>query len=149
VLACFLVGGRKYEFTLIGWIDGGIEGNASREVIINDRPKVGFCKAEPRKGEPLDPKFTLSCTKFTDTETPLQYEFFYRREKTLETLGSGLEASRSRVTFPSGQEIVLYAKVSDSLGASSMVEFNSSIEVIHVWKWTEHKHSHITVMGCS
>jgi len=151
-----LVGGNKYEFTLIGWIDGGIDGNASREVTINEPPNVGSCTASPRKGVSLDPSFTLSCTKFTDTETPLHYEFFYSKgeEYKNETLGSGEEDSRSRITFPSGlkrirYELSLYAKVSDSLGASRMVEFNSSIEVIHGWRWVEPEHSHITVMGCS
>ena len=139
MFTCFLVGGNKYEFTLIGWIDGGIEGNASREVTINEPPSGGSCTASPDEGEPLDPSFQLKCEKFTDTERPLQYEFFYRKEEKDETLGSGLDALRSGVTFPSGLQIKsykldLYVKVSDSLGASEMVPFTSKIKVIHGWR---------------
>ena len=104
-----MVGGRKYEFILRGWIHGGIEGEAKREVTINEPPKrgeTGLCIAEPPEDKPLEPIFTLSCKEFEDEETPLQYEFFYskgERSKN-ETLGSSLEASRERVTFPSGLE---------------------------------------------
>jgi len=134
-----LVGGRKYEFTLFGRIDGGTEGKASREVTINEPPTGGSCIAQPDKGEPLDPSFELNCKGFTDDEKPLQYEFLYLKEEKNETLGSGLDALRKEVTFPSGlkkkdYKLELFVKVSDSLGASKMVRFNSSIKVIHGWR---------------
>lgn len=145
VLTCFLVGGKKYEFTLIGWIHGGKEGNAKREVAVNEPPKKraeqGKCTAKPLKGKPLEPEFTLSCTGFKDVDEPLQYEFFYSKGEGSknETLGSGIEDSRSRVTFPSGVKkngynLKLYAKISDSLGASEMFEFESPIKVIQGWR---------------
>jgi len=132
-----LVGGKKYVVTLIGWIVGGKEGNASREITINEPPKNGECTAEPLEGKPLEPDFTLRCKNFKDVETPLQYEFFYWRGEGLknETIGKGLEDIRSRVTFPSGLEkndndLTLYAKIFDGLGASEMVKFKSPIKVI-------------------
>ena len=117
---------------MTGSIKGGEEGEAKLEVTINEPPKDGTCTAKPRKGVPCDPMFTLTCTGFTDDEEPLQYEFFYSKGKGSknETLGSGLEPSRSRVTFPSGN-LMLYAKISDSLGASKMFPFEYAIQVIH------------------
>lgn len=139
-----MVGGRKYEFTLFGNIPGGIKGNAKREVTINEPPKRGkhgLCTAKPTEGKPLEPMFTLSCKGFEDEEEPLQYEFFYSKGEGSknETLGSSLEDSRERVTFPSGLKengytLTLYAKISDSLGASEMFKFNSAIKVIHGWR---------------
>ena len=117
---------------MIGNIKGGVDGKAKREVTINEPPKDGKCTAKPLKGEPCDPSFTLSCTGFTDDDKPLQYEFFYSKGEGSknETLGSGSEPSRSRVTFPSGN-LTLYAKISDSLGASKMFPFESLVQVIH------------------
>ena len=136
MLTSFLVGGKEYEFILIGWIAGGNPGMAKRKIIMNESPKNGKCTVKPAEGVPLEPKFTLNCSGFIDTETPLQYEFFYSKGKGYknETLGSGPEASRVRVTFPSGLEkneykLTLYAKISDSVGASRMVEFESPIKV--------------------
>ena len=138
VFTCFLVGCKKYKFTLIGWIIGGVEGNAKREVTMNEPPENGTCFAKPSKGPPLEPKFRLHCKGFKDLEEPLRYEFFYSKGEGSEdvTLGSGPEASRSEVVFPSGlkkndNNLTLRAKVSDSLGASSMVLFESAIQVIH------------------
>ena len=136
MLTSFLVGGKEYEFTLIGRIAGGIPGNSKRKIIMNESPKNGKCIVKPTEGRPLEPKFTLNCSGFKDDETPLQYEFFYSKGKgyKTETLGSGPEASRQQVTFPSGSEkneykLTLYAKISDRLGASRMVEFESPIKV--------------------
>lgn len=136
MLTSFLVGGKEYEFTLIGWIDGGIKGNSKRKIIMNESPKNGKCIVKPTEGKPLEPKFTLNCSGFKDDETPLQYEFFYSKGEghRNETLGSGPEASRERVTFPSGLQekeymLKLYAKISDRLGASRMVEFESPVKV--------------------
>ena len=122
-------------FILNGTTDGGIPGNAKREVTVNEPPKPGRCTAKPTIGQPCDPRFTLSCTGFTDKETPLQYEFFYAKAEGSknETLGGGFEAERGRVAFPSG-DIMLYAKISDSLGASKMFEFERSVKVIHGWR---------------
>ena len=137
VLTFFLVGGKEYEFTLIGWIAGGNPGNSKRKITINKPPENGRCTATPAEGIALDTEFTLNCKDFTDDERPLQYEFFYLKEKGSKTetsLGSGLEAKRDRVIFPSGVEkheynLTLYAKISDSLGASKMFEFESQIKV--------------------
>ena len=136
MLTCFFVGGKVYEFELKGWITGGEKGSSKLKVTINAPPQSGRCTADPPEGEALDPIFTLNCTGFTDKETPLHYEFFYSKGEgsKKETLGSGLEALRSRVTFPSGlkendHKLTLYAKVSDSLGASRIVEFSSPIKV--------------------
>lgn len=139
--SCFLVGGEKYVFILTGKTAGGTPGNAKREVTANNPPDPGQCTAEPRNGKPCEAIFTLTCSGFTDPDKPLQYEFFYSKdeESKNETLGSGFEAKRSRVAFPSGLEkneyrLTLYAKVSDSLGASKMFKFESQIKVIHRWR---------------
>ena len=141
VLTCFLVGGEKYVFILTGKVANGEEGNAKREVTVNEPPDGGQCFAEPLEGKPCEAIFTLTCSGFTDPEKPLKYEFFYSKEEESrnETLGSGFEAKRSRVAFPSGLEkngykLTLYAKVSDSLGASAMFKFKSRIKVIHSWR---------------
>ena len=130
----------KYVFILIGETTGGMPGEAKREVTVNKPPdrgaqKYGQCTAEPLEGEPCNPIFTLSCEKFEDDDQPLQYEFFYSKGKgsKKETLGGGFEAKRSQVAFPSGI-ITLYAKISDSLGASEMFEFKDSVKVIHRWR---------------
>lgn len=36
VFICFLVGGKKYEFILIGWVYGGEKGEVKCEVIVNE-----------------------------------------------------------------------------------------------------------------
>ncbi|KAL9957163.1 hypothetical protein ACROYT_G038767 [Oculina patagonica] len=102
-----LQGGQVYEIALFGRIPGGKWGSS--------------------KG-------------FNDTENPLHYEFFYSTNgEDKPTIGSGTENVRKKVTLPSGLEdqefkIRLYAKVSDDLGASTVVEFESRITVVKVTK---------------
>lgn len=137
MLTLFFVGGQIYEIALFGKTDGGTEGSSKRRVRINEPPQNGRCIAQPLAGEPLDPMFTLKCTGFEDDEKPFYYEFLYSTStngKDKKSLGIGLEESRSDITLPSGLEendynITLYARVSDKLGASREVEFESPITV--------------------
>ena len=137
MLTLFFVGGQIYEIVLIGNTDGGEEGSSKRRVRMNEPPQNGRCIAKPPVGKPLDPMFTLTCTEFEDDEKPFHYEFLYSTStngKDKNTLGIGLEESRSDITLPSGLQenefnITLYARVSDRLGASTVVKFESPITV--------------------
>lgn len=137
IFTWFFIGGQTYEIALYGNEAGGQKGSSKLRVKINEPPKKGDCVASPDKGKPLDPMFKLSCTGFMDEDKPLRYEFSYSTTNKAgeETpLGSGLETSRSKVTFPSGAEenkynITIYARVFDSLGASTKVKFSNAVTV--------------------
>ena len=85
----------------------------------------------------MDPIFTLKCQNFKDEDKPFYYEFFYSTNpegKDKKSLGTGLEDTRSKVTFSSGLEkydynLTLYATVSDGLGASTTIKFREPIQV--------------------
>ena len=132
---CF-AGGKDYEITLYGKIQGGEEGLSTLKITVNKRPENGNCTTLPSEGNPLEPTFTLKCEGFTDEDEPLIYEFFYSTSPDGEkkSLGSGLEKFRESVSFPSGLQdhefnLHLYAKVADNLGAATMVEFQHKVKV--------------------
>ena len=132
---CF-AGGKDYEITLYGYIQGGEEGLSTLEIAVNEPPKKGICEPSPIKGNPLDPIFTLKCKDFTDEDEPLIYEFLYSTSPDGEkkSLGSGLEKFRESVSFPSGLQdhefnLTLHAKVTDNLGAATEVEFTKNVKV--------------------
>lgn len=132
---CF-AGGKDYEITLYGKIQGGEEGFSTLKITVNKRPENGNCTTLPSEGNPLEPTFTLKCEGFTDEDEPLIYEFFYSTSPDGEkkSLGSGLEKFRESVSFPSGLQdhefnLHLYAKVADNLGAATMVEFQNKVKV--------------------
>ena len=132
---CF-AGGKDYEITLYGYIQGGEEGLSTLEIAVNEPPKKGICEPSPIKGNPLDPIFTLKCKDFTDEDEPLIYEFLYSTSPDGEkkSLGGGLEKFRKNVSFPSGLQdyefnLSLYAKVTDNLGAATVVEFTKNVTV--------------------
>ena len=132
---CF-AGGNDYEITLYGYIQGGEKGLSTLEITVNEPPKKGSCEPSPLKGNPLEPIFTLECNDFSDGDEPLIYEFFYSTSPDGEkkSLGGGLEKFRKSVSFPSGLQdhefnLYLYAKVTDNLGAATMVEFEDKVKV--------------------
>ena len=132
---CF-AGGKVYEITLYGNIQGGEEGLSTLEITVNEPPKEGICEPSRFKGNPLEPIFTLECNDFSDEDEPLIYEFSYSTSPDGEnkSLGSGLEKFRKSVSFPSGLQdyefnLSLYAKVTDNLGAATVVEFTKNVTV--------------------
>ena len=132
---CF-AGGKDYEITLYGKIQGGEEGLSTLKITVNKRPENGNCTTLPLEGNPLEPTFTLKCEGFTDEDEPLIYEFFYSTSPDGEkkSLGGGLEKFRESVSFPSGLQdhefnLYLYAKVTDNLGAATEVEFTENVKV--------------------
>ena len=132
---CF-AGGKDYEITLYGKIQGGEEGFSTLKITVNKRPENGNCTTLPSEGNPLEPTFTLNCEGFTDEDEPLIYEFFYSTSPDGEkkSLGSGLEKFRESVSFPSGLQdhefnLTLHAKVTDNLGAATEVKFTENVKV--------------------
>lgn len=132
---CF-AGGKKYEIKLYGNIQGGEKGLSTLEITVNEPPKKGSCTPSPSKGNPLEPIFTLECNDFSDEDEPLIYEFSYSTSPDGEKkiLGSGLEKFRESVSFPSGLQdhefnLTLHAKVTDNLGAATVVEFTENVKV--------------------
>lgn len=132
---CF-AGGKDYEIKLYGNIQGGEKGLSTLKITVNEPPKKGSCTPSPLQGNPLDPIFTLKCKDFTDEDEPLIYEFLYSTSPDGEkkSLGGGLEKFRKNVSFPSGLQdyefnLSLYAKVTDNLGAATVVEFTKNVTV--------------------
>ena len=132
---CF-AGGKDYEIKLYGNIQGGEKGLSTLKITVNEPPKKGSCTPSPPKGNPLDPIFTLKCKDFTDEDEPLIYEFLYSTSPDGEnkSLGGGLEKFRKNVSFPSGLQdyefnLSLYAKVTDNLGAATVVGFTKNVTV--------------------
>ena len=132
---CF-AGGKNYEITLSGNIQGGEIGLSTLEITVNEPPKEGSCTPSPSNGDPLDPIFTLKCKDFTDEDEPLIYEFFYSTSPDggKKSLGGGLEKFRKNVSFPSGLQdhefiLTLHARVTDNLGATTEVKFTENVKV--------------------
>ena len=110
---------------MTGKADGSTEGKVTRVVKVNEPPKTGNCTVEPKTGRALQDKFKVSCWGFSDVDQPLAYEFFYTKDDgiTKESLGYGLQSSRSSILLPNGLEkygfeIKFSVKVFDNLGAA-------------------------------
>ena len=102
---------------------------------MNKPPKPGKCKVKPESGRALEHKFEVSCWGFEDDDKPLAYEFFYTKDgKKNESLGYGLQSSRSSILLPNGLEeknfkINFSVKVFDNLGAAITFSNFSGVEV--------------------
>lgn len=126
---CF-VGDTTYRIVLFGKIKDGKQGSYELTIRANKPPEKGTCTVTPTTGSALNPLFNLTCQEFTDENTPLHYEFLYSKspDEKNQSLGSGVEHSLRNVAFPSGS-ITLYAKVSDSVGATTIVKFKTPVKV--------------------
>ena len=125
-----------YKIVLEGKTDKSATGKVTTVVRVNKPPEKGSCKVRPEKGSPLETQFEVSCSEFTDPEQPLAYEFFYTKDggKRNESLGYGLQSSRSSILLPNGLEehgleIKFSVKIFDNLGASTTFTNFSGVKV--------------------
>ena len=114
-----------YKIVLEGYTHPRAKGKVITVVRVNKPPEKGSCKVRPEEGDPLETEFEVSCSGFIDPEQPLAYAFFYTKNggKTNESLGYGLQSSRSSILLPNGLEehnstINFSVKVFDNLGAA-------------------------------
>ena len=119
------IGDEHYEIVLEGYIDLKNKGKVTTVVKVNKPPKNGSCDVQPKDGYALETVFEVSCGGFKDEDPPLAYEFFFTKDggKTNESLGYGLQSSRSSILLPNGLEehnstINFSVKVFDNLGAA-------------------------------
>ncbi|XP_068673513.1 polycystin-1-like [Montipora foliosa] len=135
--AGFFKGGRVgYKVVLEGGFHKSEWGMVSKTLKVNEPPTAGNCVVKPAKGEPLAPKFNVSCEGFQDVDKPLSYEFFYSMDNgaTRKSLGNGFKSFRAAIRLPYGDQkydymIKFFVKVADNLGA--VLEFGdaSSVQV--------------------
>ena len=125
-----------YKIVLEGYTDTSAKGKVTTVVRVNKPPEKGSCKVRPEEGFPLETKFKVSCSGFIDTDEPLAYEFFFTKDgrKTSESLGYGLQSSRSSILLPNGLEehnftIKFFVKVFDNLGASITFPISPGVKV--------------------
>ena len=135
---CFFLDDGFYKVILSGHVRGGVKGSSTYKVIVNKPPAYGECKVTPTIGKQLDTDFSVSCEGFQDDDWPLSYEFFYqqdlRPEGRLESLGFGMDSSRSKVSLPSGMpeyhnKLKFFVVAYDKLGASKQYEIPGRVEV--------------------
>ena len=101
---------------------------------MNKPPRAGSCEVEPKAGFALEDEFTISCQGFEDEDQPLAYEFCFTKTdgEPYESLGYGLQSSRSSILLPNGLKehdfkIKFAVKVFDNLGAA--ITFKNISEV--------------------
>ena len=132
----FFIGHDQYKIILEGYTDPGNRGKVTTVLKVNKPPKKGSCAVQPDKGVALETKFKVSCWGFKDEDQPLAYEFFFTKDdgKTNESLGYGLQSSRSPILLPNGLkehdfEIKFSVKIFDNLGASTTFTKFSGVKV--------------------
>ena len=125
-----------YKIVLKGYTDASADGKVTTVVKVNKPPKKGSCQVTPEEGFPLETAFEVSCSGFIDPDEPLAYEFFFTKDggKTSESLGYGLQSSRSSILLPNGLEehnftIKFSVKVFDKLGASITFPISPGVKV--------------------
>jgi len=121
--------GQTFEFTVRGIASNGASGFSSTKVLVNQSPKPGVFDVIPLSGQMITTDFSVSCSGWQDTDTPLSYSLKYidtysGAENPL--LSSTLNPSFSTV-FPvsgigSSNTLTLVLYVTDSFGASTRVE---------------------------
>ncbi|XP_048585280.1 uncharacterized protein LOC5502169 isoform X2 [Nematostella vectensis] len=72
-----LKGGVKYRLILTGRMYGRTDGRSEYVFIVNLPPQFGSCFIDKPTGLANITEFTLSCSDWQDTDTPLNYEFNY------------------------------------------------------------------------
>lgn len=79
----------------------------------------------------METLFNLTCNGFSDTDKPIYYEFLYSKSPRdlNQSLGSGPDPWQNNVILSRGDNITIYAKVSDSVGATTIVTFTSAVKV--------------------
>jgi len=130
-----LTEGSTYEFTITGLASDGATGYSVTHVKVNESPRPGTINIIPEVGEMLSTDFTVECTNWADSDTPLSYSLSYvdptsQQENALVFRTSSNVFSTS-IPVPGSQSanytltLVLY--VSDRYGASTRLEKNATV----------------------
>ena len=95
-------GNEEYLIRAFGGRENGVPGKSELTSITNDPPKGGSCTGSPSVGEALVTDFVLSCSNWTDVDTPLTYEFNHKNEEGKLALLSFGENKRVVAKLPLG-----------------------------------------------
>mmetsp|Transcript_5791 Transcript_5791/g.21868 ORF Transcript_5791/g.21868 Transcript_5791/m.21868 type:complete len:2954 (-) Transcript_5791:68-8929(-) len=134
--ASYLKPGARHIFRVqVTVADLAQSGTASVSTIVNLPPQNGALVVSPSVGYAATTRFSLFTSGWTDTDLPLQYQFFYSHPTTkarssISPLSASL--SMSHVTFPTfsfTENITLEVGVTayDILGASTFITKNITI----------------------
>ena len=74
-------GDSKYLIRLYSRREKGVKGKTESVLRTNEVPKGGDCFGLPPRGDALTTKFHIWCDNWTDPDTPLSYEFYYKDEE--------------------------------------------------------------------
>jgi len=110
--------------------EDGIIGTALTSVSVNAAPALGSCSGFPEVGVGLQTIFALSCTGWSDLDTPLIYYFSSITSGSTLTLSNPSQKS-SVTTLIAGQSTptTIIATIRDSLLASTTSNFTLNISV--------------------
>ncbi|XP_048586645.1 LOW QUALITY PROTEIN: polycystic kidney disease protein 1-like 2 [Nematostella vectensis] len=119
-----LTGGVTYRSEVIVTSPGRAASSNQYLFTTNQPPSGGSCHISPTIGLAMITSFNMSCTGWQDNETPLEYQFRYRKSDGTYALiyyGDKMETS---AVLPAGREendfnFDIEATVSDSMGAAN------------------------------
>ena len=112
----------RFRFTVTDSLSG--VGYSTLAVTVNSPPLLGTCGASPSSGVALDTKFHLSCSGWTDEDTPLEYQF--------QLTSTGLALCGFRLlsyydtVLPAGN-LLVRSVIRDSHGGVTSSPFNVSV----------------------
>ncbi|XP_070538878.1 polycystin-1-like protein 2 isoform X2 [Ptychodera flava] len=131
-----------FRLTVVSW--SGAVAYAEYTFTVNEPPSLGRCLTSPTEGVVLQTKFTISCTGFSDVNTPLKYEFravtgeehIAPDSEGLSRAGTllyyGLDSMASDLLLPLGMAsqnylLGIHVNVFDSNGAGAYAHVNVTV----------------------
>lgn len=108
-------------------------GQAAFTIKINAAPTLGTCSIQPVEGRVLQTKFTITCSGFEDTDTPLKYRFLTSRANNLALLQYGFSSQTPDIFLPLGNEsngfqLDIVVEVEDCFGAKQRATAQVKVE---------------------
>jgi len=111
----------------------GPPGISSYQFRTNAPPKGGQCTVKPLNGSALKTSFNIKCSDWTDSETPLTYEFHYKTGGGLYTVVSYGSEDHVETVLPQGPKannfiIEFSVTIKDKLFAETTVHMDIIVE---------------------
>ncbi|KAK3732032.1 hypothetical protein QZH41_019129 [Actinostola sp. cb2023] len=127
-----LEGGTTYRCKIQVYTPGRVKTSNEYRLTTNAPPFGGECSISPQNGEALSTNFQLKCRDWSDTETPLKYQFRYRKaDGAYVLLYHGAEKTTT-CQLPAGMTsndnfVDIEVFISDSFGATNSTNIRAKV----------------------
>ncbi|CAH1779438.1 unnamed protein product [Owenia fusiformis] len=133
-----ITGEETYTLKVTALGSSGSPGYSQYTFTTNQPPVAGSCSVQPSSGYVLQTKFNLTCSGFSDANTPLTYGLFALRDKgyknqTEELLMHGTNPTVSGIYLPMGHPsrgyiLDMSVRVEDAYGAATEVFLDATVQ---------------------